>query len=76
MKQILLEQILDNVVEAIAEYLDSIFIFSKEPPDNLENAPFPAQLFKEVNAMKSRLRASDANCLWLDSRHLSSMVQW
>ena len=62
MKQILLEQIPDNAMEACAKYLNTI-LYKVEPPDNLENAPVVDQLFKEVNAVKSRLITSDTNQL-------------
>ena len=66
LKRILLEQIPEDVVEACADYLESLE--SHEVlPDNVEDSPVVARLFKVLDEVKARLRASDTNRLWLDT---------
>ena len=66
LKRILLEQIPEDVVEACADYLESPE--SHEVlPDDMEDSPVVARLFKELDEVKARLRASDTNRLWLDT---------
>ena len=70
LKRILLEQIPEDVVEACADYLESLE--SHEVlPDDVEDSPVVARLFKELEQVKARLRASDTNRLWLDT-----YLQW
>ena len=70
LKRILLEQIPEDFVEACADYLESLE--SHEVlPDDVEDSPVVARLFKELDGLKARLRASDTNRLWLDT-----YLQW
>ena len=60
LKRILLEQILEDVVETCADYLESLK--SQEVlPDDVEDSPVVARLFKELVEVKASLRASDTN---------------
>ena len=66
LRRILLEQIPEDVVEACADYLESLE--SHEVlPDNVEDSPVVARLFKKLDEVKAQLRASDKNRLWLDT---------
>ena len=66
LKRILLEQILEDAVEACADYPESLE--SHEVLlDDVEDSPVVARLFKELDEVKARLRASDTNRLWLDT---------
>ena len=66
LKRILLQQIHEDVVEACADYLESLE--SHEVlPDDVEDSPVVARLFKELDEVKAQLRASDTNRLWLDT---------
>ena len=70
LKRILLEQIPEDVVEACADYLESLE--SHEVlPDDVEDSLVVARLFKELEEVKARLRASDTNRLRLDT-----YLQW
>ena len=62
LKRILLEQIPEDVVEACADYLESLE--SHEVlPDDVEESPVVVRLFKELDEVKDCLRASDTNQL-------------
>ena len=66
LKRILLEQIPVDVVEACADYLESLE--SHEVlPDDVEDSTVVARLLKELDEVRAQLRASDKNRLWLDT---------
>ena len=70
LKRILLEQIPEDAVEACADYLESLESHGVLP-DDVEDSPVVARLFKELDEVKAHLRASDTNRLWLDT-----YLQW
>ena len=86
LKKIFLEQIPEDVVEACVNYLESLE--SHEVlPDDMEDSPVVARLFKELDEVKARLRANDINRLWLNTYlqwhdaflanlHSESLGQW
>ena len=70
LKRILLEQIPEDIVEACADYLESLESHEVLPHD-VEDSLVVARLFKELDEVKAPLRASDTSRSWLDT-----YLQW